>query len=58
MSQTILVSGASGYIASHVIKQLLKRGYKVVGTVRSLANKEKYQFLYEFDHAKENLELR
>ena len=58
MSQTILVSGASGYIASHVIKQLLERGYKVIGTVRNLANKEKYQFLYEFDHAKENLELR
>lgn len=58
MSQTILVSGASGYIASHVIKLLLERGYKVIGTVRNLANKEKYQFLYEFNHAKENLELR
>ena len=40
MSQTILVSGASGYIASHVIKLLLERGYKVIGTVRNLANKE------------------
>lgn len=58
MSKSILVSGASGYIASHVIKELLARGYKVIGTVRNLANKEKYQFLYEFDHSKENLELR
>jgi dihydroflavonol-4-reductase len=55
---TVLVTGASGYIASHVIKELLERGYKVVGTVRSINNKEKYAFLYEFAHAKENLELR
>jgi nucleoside-diphosphate-sugar epimerase len=57
MSKSILVSGASVYIASHIIKELLTRGYKVIGTVRSLANKEKYQFLYLFDHSKENLEL-
>lgn len=60
MSQkgTVLVTGASGYIASHVIRELLQRGYKVIGTVRSLANQTKYAFLYEFSHAKENLELR
>ena len=56
--QTVLVTGASGYLASHVIKELLQRGYRVVGTVRNLNNKEKYSFLYEFSHAKENLELR
>lgn len=52
MSGKILVSGASGYIASHVISELLKRGYSVVGTVRSLANKEKYGFLYDLPQAK------
>ena len=36
---TVLVTGATGYIASHVIHQLLQRGYQVVGTVRNLANK-------------------
>jgi NADPH-dependent methylglyoxal reductase len=39
---TVLVSGASGYIASHVIKELLQRDYHVVGTVRSVAKKAKY----------------
>jgi nucleoside-diphosphate-sugar epimerase len=52
MSGKVLVSGASGYIASHVINELLIRGYHVVGTVRSLANKDKYAFLYELPHAK------
>jgi len=60
MSQkgTVLVTGASGYIASHIIKELLQRGYHVVGTVRSLANQAKYAFLYELPNAKEHLELR
>jgi nucleoside-diphosphate-sugar epimerase len=35
----ILVTGASGYIASHLIHNLLLKDYDVVGTVRSLANK-------------------
>lgn len=35
MSRTVLVTGASGYIAAHVIKEFLNSGYRVVGTVRS-----------------------
>ena len=34
-STTVFVSGASGYIAQEIIKQLIQKGYKVVGTVRS-----------------------
>jgi dihydroflavonol-4-reductase len=32
---TVLVTGASGFIAGHVIIALLKRGYKVRGTLRN-----------------------
>jgi len=46
-TKPILVTGATGFIASHCIKLLLERGYTVRGTVRSLHNKEKYQFLYD-----------
>lgn len=35
MSATVIVSGANGYIAQHVVKQLIENNYKVVGTVRS-----------------------
>lgn len=30
----VCVTGASGFIASHIVEQLLERGYSVVGTVR------------------------
>lgn len=32
---SILVSGATGFIALHVVSDLLKQDYKVIGTVRS-----------------------
>ncbi|CDK25822.1 unnamed protein product [Kuraishia capsulata CBS 1993] len=32
---TVLVTGASGYLALHVVDQLLKADYRVIGTVRS-----------------------
>ena len=35
-SKLVLVTGASGYIAGHCVKELLKHGYPVRGTVRSL----------------------
>lgn len=34
-AQTVLVIGASGYIAAHVVEAFLKKGYNVRGTVRS-----------------------
>lgn len=36
----IVVTGATGYIATHVIELLLQRGYRVRGTVRDLASKK------------------
>jgi uncharacterized protein YbjT (DUF2867 family) len=32
---TVLVTGATGFIAAHCIEELLSHGYKVRGTVRS-----------------------
>ncbi|GEQ70708.1 hypothetical protein JCM33374_g4387 [Metschnikowia sp. JCM 33374] len=35
MSTSVFVSGATGFIAQHIIKLLLSKGYSVVGSVRS-----------------------
>ena len=43
--KTFAVTGASGYIASTLIKKLLEKGYNVNGTVRSLKNEKKIQHL-------------
>ncbi|MCL9982614.1 MAG: NAD-dependent epimerase/dehydratase family protein [Erythrobacter sp.] len=40
MAGTVLVSGASGYIAGEVIRQLLAKGWVVHGTVRNVAKSE------------------
>jgi nucleoside-diphosphate-sugar epimerase len=51
---TVCVTGASGFIASWLVKTLLERGYHVKGTVR---NPEKAKFLMELPGASESLEL-
>jgi len=43
----VLVTGASGYIAGHVIQLLLQKGFEVRGTVRSLSNPQKNSHLNE-----------
>ncbi len=43
----ILVTGATGYIASWVVNYLLEGGYKVHATVRDKSQKEKIAFLTE-----------
>ena len=54
----VLVTGASGYIAGHIIKQLLEKGYTVKGTVRSLKNANtKYKYLYDLPNGNMNLKL-
>lgn len=45
MAKKYLVTGASGYIAMHVINQLLKEGHSVRGTIRSSNDKEKVDAL-------------
>jgi dihydroflavonol-4-reductase len=52
-----LVTGANGYVASFIVKELLEHGYKVRGTVRSLSQKSKYSHLLQLPNAEQNLEL-
>ena len=40
-SETVLVTGGSGFVAMHIILQLLQKGYHVKTTVRSLKSKDK-----------------
>jgi uncharacterized protein YbjT (DUF2867 family) len=35
MTQTVLVTGASGFIAAHILNVFLEAGFKVKATVRS-----------------------
>lgn len=54
----MLITGVSGYIASHVAKLLLEDGYQVKGTVRSLSNAAKIDPLKNLvPNAKHPLEL-
>ncbi|KAL4477994.1 hypothetical protein ABPG72_013402 [Tetrahymena utriculariae] len=54
----VLLTGASGYLAGHVLNVLLERGYKVRGTVRSLQNPKKVDHIYKINPPKRNnLEL-
>jgi len=55
-SNPILVTGANGFIGSHIVKALLEKGYTVRGTVRSLSKNEDYQFLFDLAD-KRKLEL-
>jgi dihydroflavonol-4-reductase len=41
----VLVTGASGYLGGHVTREFLEHGYRVRGTVRSLANPSKVDHL-------------
>ncbi len=45
---TVLVTGASGYLASWIVQQLLQLGHRVHGTVRSLHDAAKVQHLQDF----------
>jgi nucleoside-diphosphate-sugar epimerase len=53
----VLVTGASGYLGIHCVKQLLEAGYIVRGTVRSLNNPKKVEPLRSLRFASERLEL-
>jgi len=53
--QTVCVTGASGYLASHIVKQLLEKEYRVSGTVRRAPSA--YPWLTSLPEADNRLEL-
>ncbi|XP_061352036.1 cinnamoyl-CoA reductase CAD2-like [Gastrolobium bilobum] len=55
--KVVCVTGASGYIASWIVKFLLHRGYTVKATVRDTNDPKKIQHLLNLDGAKERLHL-
>ena len=54
MAPTVLVTGATGYVASELVAQLLDKGYTVVAAARNL---EKAAFLSQFPGAQERLRV-
>jgi len=44
-TRRVLVTGASGFIAGHCVRELLEHGYDVRGTVRSLADPSRVEHL-------------
>ncbi|KAJ4826233.1 hypothetical protein Tsubulata_032290, partial [Turnera subulata] len=55
--KVVCVTGASGYIASWLVKLLLQRGYTVKATVRDPNDQKKTEHLRALDGAKERLLL-
>ncbi|XP_068342757.1 cinnamoyl-CoA reductase CAD2-like [Pyrus communis] len=56
-TKVVSVTGASGYIASWLVKLLLQRGYTVKASVRDPNDKKKTAHLLALDGAKERLQL-
>ncbi|GMN26253.1 hypothetical protein TIFTF001_001237 [Ficus carica] len=55
--KVVCVTGASGYIASWLVKFLLQRGYTVKASVRDPTDPKRTEHLNSFDGAKERLQL-
>ena len=53
----VLVTGGNGFLAGHLIQQLLAKGYKVRATVRDLRLAGKVEHLFKFPESASNLEL-
>lgn len=57
LTHTVFVSGASGFIASHVVAQLLSAGHRVRGSVRHLKRPESVAHLRALPGADARLDL-
>eukprot|EP00753_Platysulcus_tardus_P008421 PLAT15973.1.p1 GENE.PLAT15973.1~~PLAT15973.1.p1 ORF type:complete len:315 (+),score=143.29 PLAT15973.1:27-971(+) len=56
-ARTVLVTGASGFMASYIVKMLLEAGHVVHGTVRNAAKESSVAHLKALDGAEERLKL-
>jgi len=56
MEKTVCVTGANGFVASHLVKLLLQKGYKVHGTVRDPSKSSSVNHLTSLENAS-NLKL-
>lgn len=57
VGKTVCVTGASGYIASWIVKFLLDRGYTVKATVRDPSDPKKTEHLLSLEGSKDRLHL-
>jgi dihydroflavonol-4-reductase len=57
MPTRVFVSGATGFIASHLIERLLAAGYLVRGSVRSLSDPARTAHLQDLPHSEDRLQL-
>ena len=55
--KTVLVSGANGYLASHIVKQLLDNGYNVNACVRNADNESSVKHLLDIQSSEGKLTL-
>jgi nucleoside-diphosphate-sugar epimerase len=53
----VLISGANGYIGSHIAEQLIKHGYRVRGTVRNVASQQWLQEYFDKTHGTGKFEM-
>ncbi len=53
----VLVTGANGYIASHIADQLLEAGYKIRGTVRDAKKSSWLQELFDKKYGSGKFEM-
>jgi uncharacterized protein YbjT (DUF2867 family) len=57
-NELVLVTGANGFVGSHVVKKLIDEGYRVRATIRSLKDEKKAQPLRDLaKNSKHELEL-
>ena len=55
--EKVLVTGASGFIATHCINELLKKGYLVKGSLRDLSRADEVRKSLKIDSENNNLEF-